>query len=74
MSTSVSSINNSAMEVDEVSGSPLVGNPNQEANFEAALKQLRQDVLVLGVQIATAGNRPREEVDPLLLLLRQKKI
>jgi transposase InsO family protein len=61
------------MEVDEVSGSPLVGNPNQEANFEAALKQLRQDVLVLGVQIATAGNRPREEVDPLLLLLRQKK-
>lgn len=62
----------STMKIDDVSGFPLVGSVDQEATFEAALQKLRQDVLALGVSIATASNKPREEVVPLLLLLRQK--
>lgn len=78
MSTSspaASSINaSSSMEIDDVSGSSLIGGVDQEASFEVALQQLRQDVLVaLGIRIAAAGNKPREEVDPLLLSLKQKK-
>lgn len=78
MSTSgpaVSSINaSSSMEIDDVSGSSLIGGIDQEASFEVALQQLRQDVISLGVRIATAGNKSRKEVDPLLLSLKQKKL
>ncbi|KAG2189927.1 hypothetical protein INT46_011391 [Mucor plumbeus] len=72
----ISSVDSSiSVEIDNILALSLASEDHEghEDTFEVVSKQLRKKVTSLSLRVATAGNKPRSEIDPLVFSLNQKE-